>query len=72
MCTWFQTKEKHLEKNSYKKIMQIVLHFHTAREGKLCISGAQLKHDFWNNVMGKKRQKKTQLLHSCLRIFLHF
>lgn len=37
--------------------MEIALYFHTATEGKHCISGAQLKHDFWNNVGGKTDKK---------------
>lgn len=60
------------KKKQLQKVMEIALHFHTATEGKLCISGAQLRHDFWNNVEGKKKTKKTQLLHSRLWIFLRF
>lgn len=58
MCIWFQTKNR---KKQIQNIMEIFLHFHTATEENPCISGAQLKYDFWNNVEGKKRQKG----HSC-------
>lgn len=50
-------KKSTQEKNSYKKILEIVLHFHTPMVGKLCISGAQLNHDFWKNWgVGKNKQ----------------